>query len=81
MGSACLDFRTLRGIDGFAFSRLAFSCFTFGRFTFCMLGFGCFTINMFAFSSFTLSVVKPLSAPEDSNYWWADSMVVVEAKK
>jgi guanidinoacetate N-methyltransferase len=33
------------------------------------------------FSSFTLSVVKPLSPPEDCNYWWADSMVVVKAIK
>lgn len=33
------------------------------------------------FNSFTLSVVRPLLPPEDCNYWWADSMVVVKAIK
>jgi aspartate racemase len=33
------------------------------------------------FKSFTLSVVDSLHPPEDCNYWWADSMVVVKAVK
>ena len=33
------------------------------------------------FSSLTLSVVRPLSPPEDCNYWWSDSMVAVRAVK
>jgi hypothetical protein len=33
------------------------------------------------FSSMSLSVVKNLAPPEDCNYWWADSMMVVKAVK
>jgi amino acid adenylation domain-containing protein len=33
------------------------------------------------FRSFELSVVKSLKPPDDCNYWWADSMVVVKAVK
>lgn len=33
------------------------------------------------FSSITLSVVRPLAPPQDCQYWWADSMVVVKAVK
>jgi amino acid adenylation domain-containing protein len=33
------------------------------------------------FTSFTVSVVRPLFPPEDSHYWFADSMAVVKAVK
>ena len=33
------------------------------------------------FTSFTLSLIEPLSPPEDNHYWWADSMVAVKAVK
>jgi len=33
------------------------------------------------FSSLTISVVDSLYPPDDCNYWWADSMVVVKAIK
>ncbi|MDF5706508.1 MAG: amino acid adenylation domain-containing protein [Nostoc sp. S4] len=33
------------------------------------------------FSSLTISVVDSLFPPEDCNYWWADSMVVIKAIK
>lgn len=33
------------------------------------------------FDSFSVSLVKDLQPPEGCQYWWADSMVAVEAKK
>lgn len=33
------------------------------------------------FSSFSVNVVRDLQPPADCNYWWADSMAVVVAKK
>jgi amino acid adenylation domain-containing protein len=33
------------------------------------------------FGSLTLAVVRSLKPPEDCNYWWADSMVVIGAVK
>lgn len=33
------------------------------------------------FSNFTLSVVRPLFPPPDCHYWWADSMVAIQAVK
>ena len=33
------------------------------------------------FASLSLEVVRGLRPPPDSNYWWADSMVVVRARQ